>query len=768
MFTIESRRKASRTVPGVALATSLLAGVVGLTAQPASAQAQRYSCPAGFGAVAAVPVPAAVLLQSLRTVPNPVLPGGAIRADLTDFIANQTAAIQLGKALFWDMQAGSDNATACATCHFKAGADGRNINQLNPGANGAWDGNGANYTLGGSDFPFTLLPKDKDNVAGSQGVRKSQFSGFSKSGAELTSPLPDSMFNVGGVNVRQVTAKNTPSIIDAVFNHRQFWNGRAQPEFNGVDPFGSRSPSARVWVLGSGSSPVQIEVRIPVASLASQAVGPPLNTVEMSAGGRTFPDLGHKLLAAKPLGLQKVSSSDSMLGSLADTTGNGLKVSYDSLIRQAFTSKWWNYSKKMPVGSYSMMEDNFGLFWGLSIMLYESTLVADSSPMDQYLATRVFSTTTFDPVTGMPMLVSHDPSLLDQTVNRLGAEGIVVTRDDILNGLALFERPVAPPPSYPAPAGFGLGCIGCHTGAETTSASIRNLTGPGVEVGDAALKAAGFDLRMERMFMNLSWAPPGPLTPTPLGTDAITFDPANYAVNVVDQIKPFPGGLPTPVSPPLPLPVATYDTGWYNIGVRPTADDQGLGGPDQFGNPLSWTRLFQTMTPGSFKIPGNGLACTTAGNVTFPNTLLNASGFPLLSGPLLQSEATDVAGSFKVPGLRNVELNGPYMHHGGTSTLAQVIDFYDDGGNFANASKAPGIVPLMLDSSKRASLIAFLLSLTDERVRFERAPFDHPQLLAPNGDKPAGVDNAIQIPAVGASGAPIPVQRFLNLNPFSF
>src|SRR5690242_8561466 len=172
MFTIETKRKPAKPAAAIALSASLFAGA-GLMAQRAYAQTQQYICPTGFGPVAVAPVPAPALLQSLKTVPNPVLPNGstgAIRADLMDFIANQTAAIQLGKALFWDIQAGSDNGTACATCHFKAGADGRNINQLNPGANGAWDGNNANYTLSGPDFPFTLLPKDNDNIAGSQGV----------------------------------------------------------------------------------------------------------------------------------------------------------------------------------------------------------------------------------------------------------------------------------------------------------------------------------------------------------------------------------------------------------------------------------------------------------------------------------------------------------------------------------------------------------------------------------------------------------------------
>src|SRR4051794_15865512 len=59
------------------------------------------------------------------TVPEP--------ANLSDFIRDKKAAIALGKALFWDMQVGSDGVVACASCHFHAGADNRSVNQLNPG-----------------------------------------------------------------------------------------------------------------------------------------------------------------------------------------------------------------------------------------------------------------------------------------------------------------------------------------------------------------------------------------------------------------------------------------------------------------------------------------------------------------------------------------------------------------------------------------------------------------------------------------------------------
>ena len=40
-------------------------------------------------------------------------------------IINQAAAVRLGKALFWDIQAGSDGQQACAVCHQSFGADAR-------------------------------------------------------------------------------------------------------------------------------------------------------------------------------------------------------------------------------------------------------------------------------------------------------------------------------------------------------------------------------------------------------------------------------------------------------------------------------------------------------------------------------------------------------------------------------------------------------------------------------------------------------------------
>src|SRR5262245_14914014 len=48
-------------------------------------------------------------------------------------ILDQAAAVRLGKAFFWDIQAGSDGQLACAGCHFDGGADSRRFNTINPG-----------------------------------------------------------------------------------------------------------------------------------------------------------------------------------------------------------------------------------------------------------------------------------------------------------------------------------------------------------------------------------------------------------------------------------------------------------------------------------------------------------------------------------------------------------------------------------------------------------------------------------------------------------
>src|SRR5438105_5935704 len=96
------------------------------TAPPCNNQGQPNPCfftpPADSGEPLAP-------LESVE--PNPqdpqLAPGGP-------FIADEQDVLQLGKALFWDTQVGSDG-QACASCHFIAGADNRVKNAINPGLN---------------------------------------------------------------------------------------------------------------------------------------------------------------------------------------------------------------------------------------------------------------------------------------------------------------------------------------------------------------------------------------------------------------------------------------------------------------------------------------------------------------------------------------------------------------------------------------------------------------------------------------------------------
>jgi hypothetical protein len=129
-----------------------------------------------------------------------------------------------------------------------------------------------------------------------------------------------------------------------------------------------------------------------------------------------------------------------------------------------------------------------------------------------------------------------------------------------------------------------------------------------------------------------------------------------------------------------------------------------------------------------------------------------------------------VDGSFKIPGLRNVELTGPYFHNGGQATLVQVVEFYDRQGDFSDLNVANlerNMAFIDLEDEDEEPVIEFLLSLTDERVRQEQAPFDHPQLLAPDGGTFADEQPRIEAPAVGRGGRPAaglpPVGTFLGL-----
>jgi Di-haem cytochrome c peroxidase len=244
-------RRAHRMQRGITI--TLLAACVILAGNFASAQVEPVEPPRPIGSLKKV------------EIPKP--------ENLKDFVKDEKKAIKLGKALFWDMQVGSDGVMSCATCHFRAGIDTRSKNSLHPGPDLTVN-NGVNYQLTAADFPFhkladpdnrfsTVLSESND-VAGSQGVFLAKFNGIIPgSSAENTTILQDPVFNVNGTSVRQVTGRNAPSVVNAVFNFRNFWDGRAQNIFNGVNPFGLRDPNAKIYKAPKKDSLQAVQIQLP-------------------------------------------------------------------------------------------------------------------------------------------------------------------------------------------------------------------------------------------------------------------------------------------------------------------------------------------------------------------------------------------------------------------------------------------------------------------------------------------------------------------------
>jgi cytochrome c peroxidase len=174
-----------------------------------------------------------------------------------------------------------------------------------------------------------------------------------------------------------------------------------------------------------------------------------------------------------------------------------------------------------------------------------------------------------------------------------------------------------------------------------------------------------------------------------------------------------------------------HDIGFHNIGVRPTDDDMGLAASDP-----------------------SGLASLSVAQLA---AMGEVSGTPVPAGA-----PVSVRGAVKTPGLRNIELTGPFFLNGGQATLGQVVDFYSRGGDFPSSDIDPNLERASFGTQDKAAVVAFLRSLTDERVRNQSAPFDHPSLTIPNGGMVSNgvlTEQSITIPATGAGGG-APMARF--------
>ena len=676
-----------------------------------------------------------IALILLCLMPNVVLAHGALSDQVlkgfkvpetpkligkSAIVIDQQAAIQLGKALFWDGNVGS-NGTACASCHFHAGADSRHINQLNPGqahtANADTtaqtfelpSGNtaGPNYELKASDFPFfrftdvddiRTLMASTDDATGSAGLSLQQLQAVSEAGSsndQCKSEL-SSIFHVGDLNTRQTTKRNAPTVINAAFNFRNFWDGRANNVFNGQSPFGLRDTGAKVWVAKDTKSVKVRALALENASLASQAVGPPADIVEMSCQGRTFADIGRKLLQRKPLEFQEVHADDCVLAELRNPSGNGLATTYTDFIKKAFAMKYWRSTAQIELVAdsgkfYSQMEANFAMFFGLAIQLYENTLISNDALFDQQI----------DDDTGFPAGFSAEQQ----------------------RGFKVFND---------------AHCNMCHSGPTFSAASSPQIY---------------LNYKKKPRYLKL-------VDRDVLGEQLDGFDTDS----------------------------SLFDIGFAITSVAPTDYDIGLGGTDPFGNPLSFVKQYvnvlsqytkkmidpvivascHMVDPFVEDYLSGELTNDKFGKGVCKGSQKNQAKIPLsgiVTSELAKPEegriSDGVRGAFKIPTLRNVELTGPYMHNGSMKSLEEVVEFYNRGGNLTNPRHSTTLVFFQgMSAQNKSDLVAFLKALTDERVRWEKAPFDHPSLVVAHGHETfedasvSGMakDNHLQIPAVGRNG----------------
>ena len=258
--------------------------------------------------------------------------------------------VYLGKALFWDQQVGGGNGAqmACASCHYQAGAD--------------------SHPLRVADA------KNGVGVNGSTGVLAADFMALS----ETTQPDGSRMCDPEDMNVATGgfvgTGVQAPPSNDTRFEFN-FWDGRARDVFDGVAPNGNNDGTLRMRDAGGNIVPASFS--IDDASQASQATGPPNSHIEMAGAGRTFHEIGFKMVSRmQPLEMQK--------GDIADDFGPDDR--YADLIDQAFGDSLGHFigdeiiegvtascsvdgADPVPA-EVTMTENNFSLFWGISVGCY--------------------------------------------------------------------------------------------------------------------------------------------------------------------------------------------------------------------------------------------------------------------------------------------------------------------------------------------------------------------------------------------------------------
>jgi cytochrome c peroxidase len=690
------------------------------------------------------------------------------------------------------------------------------------------------------------------------GFDSNEFAGFTAPSAGI----PDT--------VRHVEPRNAQTTYNAIFNQRSFWDGRADIFFNGVNTLGFRDPDAMVKVYSEGSI-TEERMNVPFSSLASQVMGPIESVMEMVghvADGRGRPNhfLGKKMVDATPLFNQLIDCNDSLLGDLlAGCSSPGVRGlagdynSYRGFITDIFAQRFWGDGTFDGTGdskdadiclaapdfntvvdptdcgigseNRTLIELNFAMFSALAIQAYEATLVTKGSSIVELLSGGVIpsGTTITNTLRNRTVTVDLGLPFPGNGARPNGLANVGLTLEECIQLVALNNGPAQndiatnlctlkfaefiPAGAFagsqanaaPNPVAANTSISGCDgtLGNPTCTAAVNTLLNVDEGLGRFQAGATACSVcHFSPTFTGATVAattgfgapPPEPFIPP--GQLAREEAPA-----FIERMGKFDGGN------------AVYDAGFYNIGVRPTAEDLSLGGRVG-GVPLAFTKLKELLLnptavpapfdrakiigisdsldgvtgPGKLQLPTsmmvNELGVKNLAPVPFQLTLAcgpglvgngNANNNPNQNcvPDIIQGEFLLRNGAFKSPGLHNVKYTAPYLHNGSKMNLQQLWAFYRTIGalapattngfpNMNLANMDAGLRVVGLSPEREAAVIEMMeTGLTDWDAAHERGKFDHPELCVPLGHDPVtGLTNLVSIPAVGAGGNAVPLATF--------
>jgi len=435
--------------------------------------------------------------------------------------------------------------------------------------------------------------------------------------------------------------------------------------------------------------------------------------------------LGRKLLLTVPLLQQTVSKTDSVLGPYASKGGQGLALQYlyATLVTKAFDRKFWaapglydivgGQLVKSPKG-YTQMETNFSMFWGIAIMLYESTLVSTQSEYDSLLAT------------GQLIVPSAGNVNFDCVVTSPNVDPLLARGCKIFNRFPAFFG--GPPPADNV---NGAGCALCHGGpmfteaAKPAGASFAPFLSPvpdvnfNLDIRDLGFANIGVRPTFSDRMLGGTDDYGNPLSYGRQYKTGVILDPfLQQAVNTAGGVDPLiTGGIATK----LEVDGASKIPGLRNVALTPPYFSWG-----------GYESLRQVM-----KVYNRGLNrrdIKAAGSI-------DAHGSACTSG---DSSGSGPDGNQPWP-VSTSDCNT------NTTGLAVPLGLLDCDAN--------GVVTCDVANDDLSALVRYMKSLTDPRVQCDRAPFDHPSLKVITGEAATDSNNdgkaddlSFVLPAVGAAG----------------